>query len=181
MAAKIEIAPLTDRLSEDEVAELVKALTKAGIGKLPKGDATNSLTVARGLESAVLTEFIDRLETGDVAADIFLPIEFDGVIEAGDNRVASLQTLVDVLDEMKDDLGIDDDDDEPDELAAAADDDEDEEDDEAEAADDDDEEDDYRTSASTLVEKQLRKVWKIFREGAEDALDRSLPLFVTGT
>ncbi len=178
MAAKIEIAPLTDRLTEDEVAELTKALTKAGIGKLPKGDATNSLTVARGLESAVLTEFIDRLETGDVAADIFLPIEFDGVIEAGDNRVASLQTLVDVLDEMKDDLGIDDDEDDEDADPAADDDDEDEE--AVEASDEDDEDDDYRSSPSTLVEKQLRKVWKIFREGAEDALDRSLPLFVTG-
>ena len=177
--AKIEIAPLTERFSEDEVAEVTKALEKAGVPKLPKGDVTNSLMVARGLDATTLIDFIDRLEAGDVAAEIFLPIEFDGVIVAGDHRMASLQTLVDVLDEMRDDLGIgekdDDDEDEED------DDDDDDEEEEAKEASDDDEDDDYRAAGSSLKDKELRRIWKIFRDGAEDALDRNLPLLVTGT
>ena len=56
-----------------------------------------------------MTEFLDRLEAHDIAADIYLPVEFEGRLPVGDFRVASAQTLVDVLEEMKEELAVEED------------------------------------------------------------------------
>jgi len=56
-----------------------------------------------------MTEFLDRLEAHDMAADIFLPVEFDGRLHVGDLRVASAVSLSETLEEMKEELSIEDD------------------------------------------------------------------------
>jgi hypothetical protein len=154
--AEIEFGPLTDRLGDDEIAELMRALERAGAPKPPKSDEVGH-TVEDGVDDDVLQEFLDRLEAHDIAADIYLPCEFDSRIDVGDRRVGSIATLLEVLDEMKDDLGI---------VEADEDDEEDEEDEEEYDLD--------------LIEDQLRQLWKVLYAGAEAALERKLPLYVRG-
>jgi hypothetical protein len=150
--AEIEIGPLTDRLSDDEIAELARQMEKLGAGQLPKGDSTEVGTVSDDLDADAVTEFYDRLDSHDVGAEIYLPLEFDGVLEVGGLRVASAPILLEALDEIKEELALD----------------EDEEDEE-----DEDDETDRR-----LLEAELKTVWKVFFDGATSAMERKLPLHV---
>lgn len=148
--AEVEIAPLGDRLGDDEVRDLLARLKEHGAPALPRGDESASKTVADGVDEDLVSEFLDRLEAFDVACDIYVPIEFDGTVEAGDYRVGSLQSLLDALDEMKDDL-------------------------DAEDADEDDADDDR---SFDLIRRQTRQLWKILYMGARAAMERKLPLHV---
>ena len=164
--AEIEIGPLTDRLGDDELAELAGKLDKLGAPGLPKEDETAGSAVTE-VDGSVLDEFMDRLEAADLACDIYLPIDFDGRIEVGDYRCGSCVTLVEVLEEMKDELGEDDEEE-----------DEEEEDEEDEDEEEDEEDDDY--AVLRLKDAKIRRLWKVVLDGAQAALDRRLPLFVIG-
>src|SRR5256885_7766113 len=150
--AEIEIGPLDDRLTDDEIAELAAQLEKVGAPQMPKGDDTHQAALGGdGIDDNALSEFMDRLEGHDVAADIYLPIEFDAIVEVANLRVGSLPLLLEVLDELKDEL-----------------------DDEEEEAEDDDTYDDD----SKILALQLRQAWKVFFTGATTALERHMPLHV---
>jgi hypothetical protein len=149
--AEIEIGPLTDRLSDEEIADLAAQLERQGAAQLPKADDKESVNVGEGLDDNVLSEFFDRLESQDAAAEIYLPIELETNLEVAGMRVASLQHLMDVLDELKDELDSE------------------EEDLEDEDAYDDDQK---------ILAEQLREAWKLFYSGAQTALDRHQPLHV---
>jgi len=161
--AEIEIGPLTDRLGDDELAELAGKLERLGAPRLPKEDesAANAVTEVDG---SVLNEFLDRLEAYDLACEIYLPIDFEGRVEIGDYRVGSASALVEVLEEMKDELGED----------------EDEEEEEEEEADEDEDDEDDEYGDLRLLEAKIRRLWKVVYDGAQAALDRRLPLYVIG-
>ena len=112
--ADIEIGALTDRLSDDEITDLKARLERMGAPKLEGGDEKDTVPIG-DLDDDVLTEFLDRLDGNDAAAEIYLPIEFDGTIEIGDLRVGSVIFLQDVLEEMKDELVAEEEDDEDEE------------------------------------------------------------------
>ena len=158
--AEIDIKPLDERLSEDEIVELYSALDKHGAPHPPKGTDEQSTTVVEGLDDDVLTEFLDRLEVHDLACEIYLPVEFEGRIEAANVRVGSAAALVDVLEEMRDEMFADEDEDEDSEPDG----DEDEVEDEA-----------------AILEGKLRHVWKLFFTGATAAIERHLPLDQLGS
>ena len=139
--ASIEIAPLSDRLTDEEIDELGGALAAASAPKLPKGDDGVKKVLSAGLDEDTLTEFMDRLEAHEIACDIYLPIEFEGRVEVGDLRAGSVVTLMETLAELKDDFNLESDDDE-DEDEDEDGDDEDEDEDEDEEEDDDDDDDD---------------------------------------
>src|SRR5262245_7016749 len=151
--AEIELGPLTDRLNDDEIADLHKRIQKLGVTELPHPDDPSS-TAVDSLDDDVLTEFLDRLEASDAAAEIYLPIEFEDVLEIAGLRVASAPLLLDVLEEMKDELEVE------------ADEDEEEED-----------EDDY-DDPHAIVAGQLKQAWKLFYSGATAALERKLPMHI---
>src|SRR5260370_26983863 len=153
--AEIEIGPLTDRLSDEEITDLASEMEKLGAPPLPHADDTAAAAVGGGLEDSVLGEFLDLLEVHDVAAEIYLPVEFEGSVEVAHLRVASAPVLLEVLDEIKDELEIDDDDD-------------------ADVEELDDEADADRR----LLEAQLRQVWKLVYSGAQVAMEGHLPLHV---
>jgi len=153
--AEIEIGPLTDRFSDDEIAEIARKMEKSGAPSLPRTDESQAAYVADDLDDDALTEFMDRLDAHDLAADVYLPVEFDGVIEIANFRVASLPALIDVLDEVRDELDLAD-----------------EEDDDDEDGDDDDEDDNDATTA------ELRVIWRHIYDGAVAATERKLPLHV---
>jgi hypothetical protein len=168
--ADIEIGSLSDRLTDEEIGDVMRALQKAGAPKLPRADESLAFTVAKGVDDHAVTEFLDRLEASDIGCDIYVPVEFDGTVKAAEVRVGSLQVLLDVLEELKEDLMVD----EEEEEEAADDDDEEEDDDDEE---EDEEEESY--SVLSMADKRLRRVWKLFYDGAREAIDRHLPMFVT--
>jgi hypothetical protein len=155
--AEIEIGPLPDRLTDEELRELGGKLEKLGAPSFKATEEGDASTVA-SVDGDVLVEFLDRLDGYDLACDIYLPLEFDGRVELGKHRVGSATALLEVLEEMKDDL-------------APTDEEDDDEDDE-----DDDEDDDY--GDMKLIEEKLRRLWKVVYDGAHDALERGLPLYV---
>lgn len=150
--AEIEIGPLTDRLSEDEINELRGALERLGAPALPPTDESHARPVG-DVDDEVLTEFLDRLEAHDAACEVYLPVEFDGRVEVADLRVGSAMQLLEVLDEIKDDLAIGDEEEE-------------------EEADEDG--DDY----GEVLQTQLRECWRAFYAGCNATLERHLPLHV---
>lgn len=150
--AEIEIGPLSERLSDDEIADLFARMEKLGAPKLNESDDGHVDAVGEGLDESVLTEFLDRLDGHDVAAEIYLPVEFEGSLEVASLRVASAPALLDVLEELKDEL-----DSEVDEM--------------------DDEDSDYDDDQRILAQ-QLREAWKLFYQGAKTAVERQLPLHV---
>jgi hypothetical protein len=149
--AEIEIGPLTDRLSDDEIADLARQMEKLGAPTLPRADHSEVATVGDNIDDDALTEFFDRLDVHDMAAEIYLPIEFDGSVEVGGLRVASASVLIDVLEEVKDELDVDEDEDE----------------------DEDEDDDDRKTKGS-----ELKQLWRLFSDGAAAAIERKLPLHI---
>jgi hypothetical protein len=151
--AEIEIGPLTDRLGDDEIAELAARMEKLGAPQLPHADNSEVASVGDGLDENVLSEFLDRLEGHDAAAEIYLPVEFDGNLEVAGLRVASTPILIDVLEELKDEL-------------------------DSEAEEEEEEEDDAFEDDRKILTAQLRQAWKLFYQGAQAAMERHLPLHV---
>jgi len=152
--AEIEIAQLQDRLSEDEVVQLAGVLEELGAASLPKVDDGTALTVG-DIDDDIMSEFLDRLDAHDMAAEIYLPVEFDGRVEVAGLRVASAATLIDVLEEMRDELAV-------------------EEESEEEGDGEEDEMDD-----GDIMAAQLRICWKLLYAGANTAVDKHLPLHIS--
>lgn len=157
--AEIELAPLSDRFDEDELKSLARGLTQAGAKYDVEADHP-SKTIAARLSEDAMTEFLDRLEAHDVAAEIFVPVDFDGAFTVGDYRVASSQALAAALEELRDELDVDEEDDEEDE------DEEDEEEDDEELADD------------SIIAAQLKHIWRLMNDACEESVDRGIPLHV---
>jgi hypothetical protein len=155
--AEIELAPLSHRLDEEEVKQLAKRLKDLGVADFDRGEDHSNHTIAARLSEEALTEFLDRLDAHDIGAEIYLPVEFDGRVVIGDFRVASTHALGDVLEEMKEELGVDD---------------------EEEAYDDEEEDDDEEEEEDegTVIEAQLRHIWQLVSDGAAESLDKGMPL-----
>jgi PHD/YefM family antitoxin component YafN of YafNO toxin-antitoxin module len=154
--AEIELGPLSHRLDDDEVKLLAKRLKDLGVPDLDRGDDSHGHTIAARLSEDALTEFLDRLDAHDLGAEIYLPIEFDGRVTVGEYRVASTQALVDVLEEMKEELGVDEEDEFEDE--------------------DEEEEEEEEEDEGTVIEAQLRHIWQLVSDGATESIDKGVPL-----
>jgi hypothetical protein len=155
--SEIELAPLSETLDDDELKTLQKLLEQAG-ARFAGGDDQTRHKIATRLDEDAMTEFLDRLEAHDLAADIYVPVEFEGRLHVGDYRVASAQLLVDVLEEMKDELAVDEDKEEY-------------EDEEAEEEEEEEEEDE-----STVIEAQLRHIWQLVSDGCSESVEKNVPL-----
>ena len=149
----IELGPLSDRLDEDEIKALGRLLEQAG-AKLPTADDHVTQSFAKRLNEEAMTEFIDRLDAHDVAADIYLPIEFEGPLSVGELRVASAYSLQETLEEMKEELAIEDDDYE----------------------DDDEDEEDEEVEEGSVIEAQMRNIWQLVTDACGEAIEKNHPL-----
>jgi hypothetical protein len=153
--SEIELGPVSERLEEEEIRTLHRLLDQAGAKYSGQEEHQTTQIIAARLSEDAMTEFLDRLEAHDMAADIYLPAEFEGRLSVGDFRVASAQSLIDVLEEMKEELAVEEDDyDEGDE--------EDEEEEEAEEG--------------TVIEAQLRNIWRLVNDACSESLDKNVPL-----
>ena len=154
----IEVGALEDHLSDEELEEVQKRLEKADVGTLPEGDGAMGRSMLEGADEDALTELMDRLESHDLAANIYVPLEFEGRLEAGDLSVASLNSLVEALEELAEDLEIEDLD-EPEEP--------------------EDEDELAYASEMELLEGRVRHIWRAMYEGAQLAMEHDLCLVVT--
>jgi hypothetical protein len=153
LMAEIELGPLSDRLDDDELKTLHKLLEQAGT-HLAKSEDHTTHTFAKRLSEDAMTEFLDRLEAHDMAADIFLPLEFEGRLHVGDYRVASAHSLSEILEDMKEELAIED----------------------QEFEEDQEEEDDEEVDEGTVIEAQLRNIWQLMVDACSEALDKNMTL-----
>jgi hypothetical protein len=151
----IELAPLSDRLDEEDLKTLRRLLEQAG-AKLPEKDDHTTQTFAKRLSEEAMTEFVDRLDAHDVAADIYLPVEFEGPLTVGDLRVASAHALQETLEEMKEELAIEDDDYDEDE--------------------EDEDEDSEELDEGSVIEAQMRNIWQLVSDACSESIEKNAPL-----
>jgi hypothetical protein len=168
--ATLELSPLSEHLEADQIKALKKALAEAGAGTLGADDHGETSILDRNIDDDVLKDFMDRLDANDAAADVYLPLDFEDVIEVDGLKVGSTHALALVLDSLKEDFFVEDEDDDEDEEAddEGGDEDEEDEDDEYEADDEEDEVKDVR----------LQHIWKVLAKGTKTATKRGLCLFV---
>jgi hypothetical protein len=152
----IELAPLSDRLDEEDLKALRRLLEQAG-AKLPEMDDHTTQTFAKRLSEEAMTEFVDRLDAHDIAADIYLPLEFEGPLAVGDYRVASAHALQETLEEMKEELAIEDDDD-------------------FDEDEDDEDEDDEELDEGSVIEAQMRNIWQLVSDACSESIEKNAPL-----
>ena len=151
----IELAPLSDRLDEEEMKTLGRLLEQVG-AKLPHLDEHTTQTFAKRLSEEAMTEFLDRLDAHDVAADIYLPLEFEGPIAVGDYRVGSAHALQETLEEMKEELAI--------------------EDDEFEDEDEDEDGDEEELDEGSVIEAQMRNIWQLVSDACGESIEKNAAL-----
>jgi len=149
----IELAPLSDRLDEEEIKSLGRLLAQAGT-KLPAMADHITQTFAKRLSEEAMTEFIDRLDAHDIAAEIYLPVEFEGPLSVGDLRVASAYALQETLEEMKEELAIEDDDFE----------------------EEDEDEDSEELDEGSVIEAQMRNIWQLVTDACSESIEKNFPL-----
>jgi TATA-binding protein-associated factor Taf7 len=130
-------------------------LAQAG-ARLGAGDDHTTHAIAKRLSEDAMTEFLDRLEAHDMAADIYLPVEFDGRLHVGDLRVASAFSLSETLEEMKEELAV--------------------EDDEFEEEDDEEKDDEEEVEEGTVIEAQLRNIWQLVVDACSESLEKNMVL-----
>ena len=156
--AELDVGILADRLGDDEVDRALRKLRKH-LGEpgfeLPRGDVSASGSHHEGLDDGAVSELMDRLDAEDLGADYFIPVDFEGKIDLGDYSLASLPSLLELLEVMMDDLDIED----PD------------------AEQEDPDEDDFESDME-LLQAQLRHVWRAFYQAAQSAMEASLTLSV---
>ena len=146
--AELHIKPLASRLDEQQIAALSRALEGVKAPALPRGGRAG-LTFADELDEEVLDEMLELLESRDAACDIYLPVAFEGRVSVGDLAVGSASGLLRALAELREELEFD---------------------------QDYDEEEDLDGTGVEL--SHLRELWKLIHDGATEALDRSLPLYL---
>ena len=134
---------------------LGRLLEQAG-AKLPPMDDHTTHTFAKRLSEEAMTEFLDRLDAHDIAADIYLPLEFDGPLSVGDYRVASAYALQETLEEMKEELAI--------------------EDEEPEDEDEDEDEGGEEIDEGSVIEAQMRNIWQLVTDACSESIEKSIPL-----
>jgi len=145
--AELRLLPLGDTLSEKQLKVLRSELVELGVDDLNEGDDDADLEEA--LTEDQLTDFMDRLDAHDLACNIYLPVEFEGVVEMGDISVGSAYSLLDALEELREELDID-----------------------------EEEEEDEEDMDLEVIEEQLRITWRVFLRAATTCVDRQVPLHV---
>ena len=145
--AELRLIPLEEVFGDDIFKKIMRELGELGVEELPAGDDEADLD--ESLSEDQLTDFLDRLDAHDLACDLYLPVEFEGVVEVGDQTIGSAYALLDALEELRDELDIEND-----------------------GGDDDDEVD------MEVIEEQLRFSWQVFLRSANTCIERQVPLHI---
>ena len=192
--ASLELGPLSNHLQPKQIKALQQALTDSGSPRSEISDDPETTTIPLNVEEVVLSELLDRLDANDALADVYVPGDFDIILDVAGYRVGSTQMLVEILEELRDELLADDSDPEETTEDAAEEDEEydaDLEDDELDFGDDDDEDEaEFDDEDDTAAERddsaaefdvktvELRRAWQLLHQAAKACAKRRSCLFV---
>lgn len=178
--ATLELSNLADNFEDDDLEAVRSALAETGAAPLDIDDTAEPMILDHNVDDDVFVDFADRLEANDMNAEVYLPVDFEDVIQVGDHRFASAHALILILDSLREDFFLEED--EASEAAAEEAEEEDEESDDFGYGDDDEEdsaalfgEDD---STMEVKDEQLRHVWKLLYRGARTAIQKGLCLMI---
>lgn len=149
---ELRLIPLDELLSPAQLRSLTKQLHELGVEELDLADEAET-EFDEVLSEDQLTDFMDRLDAHDLGCDLYLPVDFEGQIEIGDQSIGSAHALLAALDEIREELGIDQDEDEEGE-------------EEEEELDLD------------VIEEQLRSTWRTFHKAASTCVEKQVPLHI---
>ena len=173
--ATIELGSLSEHLEADQIKALKRALAEAGAPPLGSDDHADAVTLDRDIDDDVLTDFFDRLDANDASADVYLPLDFEDVLDVDGVKVGSAHALALVLDSLKEDFFVEEEDN----------DDEEEDEDESEDFDYDEDDDDDGGSLFgdedddvEVKDERLRHIWRLMQKGAKSAIRKNVCLFV---
>jgi hypothetical protein len=147
---ELRLLPLQDTLSNTQLDRVRGELIELGAGDLPDGD--DDVDLDEAVTEDQLTDFMDRLDAHDLACDLYLPVEFEGVFEVDDQKVGSAYALLEALEELREELAIDEEDSEDD--------------------------DEVEVEIEEVIEEQLRFAWRVFLRAANTCVDRQVPLHI---
>ncbi|HWM88721.1 MAG TPA: hypothetical protein VNO33_22880 [Kofleriaceae bacterium] len=168
--ATLELGTLSEHLENDQVKAVQRALNESGAPGLAVDDHAEAIVLDRDLDDDVLVDFFDRLDANDASADIYLPVDFEEVIEVDGMRVGSAHSLILVLESLKEDFFVEEEEDEEEEEEEAEYE-EDEEEDGAELFEADEDE-------VEVKDDRLRRIWHVMHKGAKTSVRKNLCLFV---
>ena len=144
---ELKLIPLEELLPEDDREKLMLELRELNVVELPPEEDV-AAEVEELLDDDQYADFLDRLEALDIAANIYLPVEFDGTFDAGNFTFGSALTLLEALEELREEL-------------------------ELPENPDDDEEDELNMD---VISEQFRFSWELFSRAASSCVARQLPL-----
>lgn len=172
--ALLEIAALSEHFTDEEIGLLAKSLLEVVNDddvELPLDG--ESMVLEGSIDDDNLVDFQDKLDANEANATVYLPIDFEDIIEIGEHRFGSLGSLLLVLDNLKQDFYIDTDD-----VFE-------------ENSMDDETEDDFDitneesvdyyagdNSPTEMKDGQLRAIWQMMYQGAQSSTESGLCLFV---
>jgi hypothetical protein len=169
--ATLELGSLSERLEADHIKAVRKALAEVSAPPLPADDHADTVVLDRDIDDDVLTDFFDRLDANDASAEVYLPIDFEDVLEVDGVRVGSLHALILVLESLKEDFFVEEEEDEEEEEEEEAELDDDEDEDGADLFEDDDDE-------VEVKDERLRHIWRVLHKGAKTGVRKNVCLFV---
>ena len=149
---ELKLVPLEDLLSEKDREKLLQELRELDVEELPP-EQEDAEDIEESLGDDPYTDFLDRLEALDTAANIYVPVEFEGTFDVGDFTIGSTLTLLEALEELREELDL------------------------LEEPEDDDEDDELNMD---FLGEQLRHAWNVFSRAAASSVARNLPLHLPG-
>ena len=147
---ELRLIPLDEVLSKSQLRTLERQLQEHGVDEVPLGE--DEVEFDGALSEDTLTDFMDRLDAHDLACDLYLPVEFEGRIKIGDQGVGSAFALIDALEEIREELGI-------------------------EEEDEDGEEPEEELNLG-VIEEQLHDAWRAFVKAANTCVEKQVPLHI---
>jgi hypothetical protein len=146
---ELKLIPLEELLSEDDREKLMLELRELDVMELPP-EQDEDVEVEESLDDEHFADFLDRLEALDIAASVYLPVEFDATFNAGDFTFGSALTLQEALKDLRAELEL--------------------------LENPDEEEEDELNMA--VISEQFRYSWEVFSRAAASCVARQLPLLL---
>ena len=145
---ELKLVPLENLLSKQDREKLMQELQELNVLELP-AEEDDGEEIEEILEDEQYADFLDRLDALDIAATVYLPVEFDGTFDVGDHTIGSGLTLLEALEELREELDL------------------------LEEPEDDEDEDELILE---VIGEQIRHAWTIFSRAAASCVARQLPL-----
>lgn len=182
--ATIEISLLSEHLDESQIETMLAAISGNTTDTLDEGSDEDSIVVDSSIDDDLFIDFLGRLDANDLDADIYIPLDFEEVVEIGEFRVGSTHALQLVLDNLRDDFFVEAEEGEEDEdlVGAEFDVDDQEGDEDEEGLDEmggDFDSEEYGNSESGDIDakdEQLRHIWRLMYRAAKESIEAQLAL-----